>query len=146
MTHNEYQDKFAELWNDWYNNKITADKFKQKEKELDETPVESFDFSKCKLSEHDKVIINANFTRECKNTKDCLSLYSHTIFDVVSYATVRKLDLQTGSDGSYSGFFYNDRKLLILDFAEGDMYLDIFKNKRAYKRELLRTKKFYKEG
>lgn len=141
MTHNEFVEYNKKLANDYVNGRITIKEWDEKTKNV---KIDSFDFEGCQnLTKDDKNIINNYFKEENKNTEQELQVFATTLYDVVERGLCRILHLKLGVDNGYSGFYYNNKKMMILGFAEGDMYLTIYKHADIYKSEFIKNKKFY---
>lgn len=144
MTHNEFVEYNKKLANDFVNGKITIKEWDEKTKNV---KIDSFDFTGCEqLTKDTKNIINNFFKEEIQNTNQELRLFANTIYDVVNRNLCRALNLNLGEDNGYGGFYYNNKRMMLLSFAEGDMYLTIYKHQDIYKNEFIKMKKFYGEN
>ena len=46
----------------------------------------------------------------------------------------------------YAGYGFNDKELLVYEYAEGDTTLQVFSDKETYEKEKERTRQWYKEN
>lgn len=95
------------------------------------------------LSDKDYEFIKRNFDRGYYEDESIIeggTFYSPQL-DYIAYL-ITKLDLKSGKQG-YNGYLYNDEKMIIVDFAEGDFTIEVHAIEDAYEKALRIYRKFY---
>jgi hypothetical protein len=95
------------------------------------------------LSESELDTIDAFFYKEREVTDNSVFItgFAH---GRQYYYIAESLGLTQGFYDGYGGYFYSDDKKIIFTFAEGDLYLTVFKNNEDYKKEKETTADWYK--
>lgn len=144
MDHNEYQKYLENNANRIYTDEKYG--FKNYLEDANNVDILPYNLSNFNLSKELEKIININFDRETKDKNGHYMLKGFTNSEGEWYRLTDQMELKRTMGYYYSGYCYNSNYNMVMTYAEGDLYLKLFDNKKDYTQELEETIKWYDEN
>lgn len=144
MTHNEYQEFLKNNASRFYtDSNYTMEDYNR---DAENVIIKGFELNKFPLTDEMKELINSIFKSERVSRMDNLLLDGFLPSNTGIYSLAAALGCELVCDNGLNGFFRNDKERFLLEFCEGDLYLEICETDIDYKKALDSSCEFYKKS
>lgn len=140
LTHNEYQKYLEELVSKLYDSDIEYN-MEDFMKDSNLVKIIDFDLEQYHLPDDIKKIINTNMLTN-QEFEDHETFFGHVELNRVHNMS-KLLHCECGLPFRYAGYFRNNENMMIIDYAEGDFSISLYKDKLEFNKAVIRTHNFY---